>query len=179
MTSSTDAALRLAAPSMEHEREILDYRAETLAADGKHLHGSGGLDNLGVAEWLAHLERKARPETCPEGLVPDSTFLCVRGEDGAVVGMLNIRHTLNDYLLQYGGHIGYSIRPRERGKGYGKEQLRLGLAECKKLGITRALLTCDERNAASRRVIQSCGGVYEDTRTNPDGKRMERWWIVP
>jgi predicted acetyltransferase len=91
--------------------------------------------------------------------------------------MVNIRHTLNDFLLQFGGHIGYSIHPAERGKGYGKEQLRLALDECLKLGISPALLTCEPWNAASRAVILSQGGRLEDVRAKPDGTQFERYWI--
>lgn len=172
---STD--LRLERPSLAYEAQILAYREESWEADGHHLHGVGGLDELTVPDWLALLEKKSRPETCPEGLVPDSSFLCVRKADNRLVGMINIRHSLNDYLRDFGGHIGYAIRPNERGKGYAPEQLRLGLIECRQLGINPVLLTCLDSNAASRRTILKGGGVYEDTRQRADGSRFERYWI--
>lgn len=175
MTSSTEG-LALLAPSLLYERQILAFREACLAADG-HQYGVGGLDDLSVPEWLALLERKSAPETCPEGLVPDSTFLCVRAADNAVVGMVSIRHTLNNYLENYGGHVGYSVHPGERGKGYGKAQFALALAECKALGLNPVLLTCEPWNAASRAVILSRGGLYEDSRTREDGKTFERYWV--
>lgn len=92
--------------------------------------------------------------------------------DGQAVGFLNLRLQLNDYLLQEGGHIGYSIRPSARGKGLAKEQLRQGLQVAKSKNIKRALVTCDRDNAASRGVILANGGVLEDIR---GGK--ERYWI--
>lgn len=169
--------LRLVAPSMAYEAQILAYREECWAADGHHLMGVGGLDELSVPEWLALLEQKASAHTCPEGLVPDSVYLCLRQEDDRLVGMINIRHQLNDYLREFGGHIGYAIRPGDRGRGYAKEQLRLGLIKCRELGIGPVLITCREDNAPSRRTILSAGGIYEDTRQRADGARFERYWI--
>ena len=170
--------LILLAPSLARTAQILDYKEKSLE-NGARLHGAGGLDACdSVPGWLALLERKSRTETCPEGLVPDSTFLCVRTKDDLLVGMVNIRLRLNDYLVNYGGHIGYSIHPAQRGQGYGKRQLSLALDRCRGLGLSRALLTCDGSNEASRRVIAANGGILEDIRTTPDGKRMQRWWIT-
>ena len=168
--------LALVKPSMDFSRQIEDFRIASLAAD-KGMSGTGGLNNLSVPAWLALLERKTMPETCPEGLVCDSVFLCVRECDKALVGMINIRHRLNGYLLNYGGHVGYSIHPLHRCKGYAKEQLRLGLLQCGELGINPVMLACEPWNAASRAVILSQGGQFEDARVNPDGKTLERYWI--
>ena len=169
--------LYLTAPSLAWEEQILAFKRESEATD-PHLNGVGGLDSFdGVQEWLDYLALKSREETCPPDRVPDSTFLCVRQGDERLVGMINIRHRLNDFLLNYGGHIGYSIRPDERGKGYGKEQLRLGLAACRARGLHRVLLTCDQNNLRSRRTIESAGGVYEDSRTRPGEGPTRRYWI--
>ena len=170
--------LALVKPSLAYEGQILEYRRKSREADGGSINGVGGLDDLSVPEWLDLLERKSRIETCPPGLVPDSSFLCVRGRDGILVGMINIRHSLNDFLLQFGGHVGYSIHPAHRGKGYGKEQFRLGILECRRLGISPLLVTCGTWNAASRAVILSQGGVPEDIREKPDGTSFERYWIT-
>lgn len=175
MTSSTEG-LALLAPSLAYEGQILAFREACLAAD-RQQNGVGGLDNLSVPEWLALLKRKSARATCPEGLVPDSTFLCIRAADNAVVGMVSIRHELNGYLENYGGHVGYSIHPNERGKGYGKAQFALALLECRALGLNAVLLTCEPGNLASRAIILSQGGVLEDSRTRPDGKTFERYWV--
>lgn len=140
MTKTQDT-LRLVAPSLAYEAQILAYREESLAADQGRMNGVSGLDKLSVPEWLDLLERKKHDDTRPKGMVPDSTFLCLRLTDDRLVGMINIRHELNDYLLNFGGHIGYGIRPGERGKGYAHEQLRLGLAQCRKLSLGLVLLT--------------------------------------
>ena len=92
--------------------------------------------------------------------------------DDRALGFLGLRMTLNDFYLELGGHIGYGIRPSERGKGYGKQQLALALLEAKKLALSPVLITCDMDNAASRAVILANGGVLEDVRA---GK--ERYWI--
>ena len=107
----------------------------------------------------------------PEGWVP-AIQLVAFSEKGQAVGFLNLRLCLNDYLLEEGGHIGYSIRPSERGKGYAKEALRQGLQIAKEKNIHRALVTCSAENPASRAVILANGGQFEDVRNG-----TERYWI--
>ena len=170
--------LKLILPSPDRAVQILDYKKRSLE-NGSHLHGAGGLDAYdSIPDWLAFLDEKSRPETCPEGLVPDSTYLCLRMHDDRLIGMVNIRYLLNDFLLNFGGHVGYSVHPAHRGQGYGKQQLRLALDKCRDLRLNRVLLTCNESNEASRRVIRANGGVLEDVRAMPDGKKMQRWWIT-
>jgi len=107
----------------------------------------------------------------PENRVPSIQFVLF-DESGHALGFLNLRLRLNEGLLNYAGHIGYSIRPSERGKGYAKEALRQGLQVAKSKISKRALVTCDSDNAASRAVILTNGGALEDVR---GGK--ERYWI--
>jgi predicted acetyltransferase len=93
--------------------------------------------------------------------------------DGDVfLGSLAIRHELNDFLLNEGGHIGYSVRPSARRRGHAVKALADALPMARELGIFRALITCDEDNAGSRATIEKNGGIYEDTR---NGKR--RYWV--
>ena len=89
----------------------------------------------------------------------------------------NIRHYLNDYLLNYGGHIGDGIRPSERGKGYATEMIRLSLSECKKLGLDKVLMVCNKSNIASAKTIIKNGGILENEFTTEDGKTYQRYWI--
>lgn len=112
------------------------------------------------------------------GHVPASVFWLV--QDDEMIGVGNIRHSLTPALERLGGHIGYAIRPSKWNQGYGTLQLKLLLREANKLGISRALLTCDERNIASARVMEKNGGVYQDTIDNVmDGQpiRLRRYWI--
>ncbi|WP_426245819.1 GNAT family N-acetyltransferase [Nocardioides sp. LHG3406-4] len=106
----------------------------------------------------------------PNGLVHSDYWWLVEGDD--FVGYLAIRHALNDFLLQEGGHIGYAVRPSRRRQGHASRALGLALVRSREIGLDRVLLTCDEDNAASRRTIERNGGVYEDSRR---GKR--RYWI--
>lgn len=82
----------------------------------------------------------------------------VRESDQKIVGMINIRLALNEKLKEFGGHIGYSIRPTERGKGYNKINLYLGLLCCQQHGIEQVLMDCDKDNLASAKTMQALGG---------------------
>lgn len=92
--------------------------------------------------------------------------------------MIQIRHYFNGYLEKYGGHIGYSVCPSERRKGYAKRMLKEALPLCRELGLKKVLITCLEENAGSEKTILANGGIYESTVFEPDiGKRMKRYWI--
>ena len=93
-------------------------------------------------------------------------------EGDQILGFLAIRHRLNRYLLEFGGHIGYSVRPSARGRGIATAALEQALVEARELGIERVLVTFDEDNAASRRVIEKAGGHVEDVREN-----RRRYWF--
>ncbi len=112
-----------------------------------------------------------------DGKVPDSVFFLLDIEKGILLGAVNIRHYLNAYLLQFGGHIGDGIRPSERRKGYATEMIRLSLIECKKLGINRVLMVCDKTNVGSAKSIIKNGGVLENEFVDKDGKTQQRYWI--
>lgn len=170
-------ALKLVEPSAAYRDEILAYRREFLAQSGA-LHGCGALERYERAEdWLAHVAAMCSRDTCPPELVPSTSLLCIRLSDGRLVGMIDIRHELNDHLRRFGGHIGYSVRPSERRKGYAGAQLRLGLAAAGGLGLDRVLITCDRENEGSRRTILACGGVLEDEIMDENGTWIQRYWV--
>ncbi len=171
--------LKLILPTEEYLDQVWDYREEFLTA-GSSMDGSGALRRSGTAEeWLVKVRLQADPATVPEGRVQATQFLTVRALDNRLVGMLQVRHTLDNYLRKFAGHIGYSIRPSERKKGYATEQLRQALVWCREeLGLSRVLITCFDTNEASRRTILGAGGVYEGADYEPDEKEMiERYWI--
>ena len=122
--------------------------------------------------YLDNLETKEPTN----GFVPDSVFFLLDEERNRLLGAVNIRHYLNEHLLNYGGHIGDGVRPSERRKGYATEMIRLALLECKKLGIDRALICCNSDNIGSKKSILNNGGVLENI-VMEDGKPMERYWI--
>ena len=109
------------------------------------------------------------------GWVPSTTFWLV--DKGIFIGHGNIRHKLNDHLLKIGGHIGYAIRSSERGKGYGSKMLELLLPEARKIGITKALVTCDNTNLPSKKIIENNNGEFEDSYLGEDGITKLRYWI--
>lgn len=96
-----------------------------------------------------------------------------------MVGICNIRHDLNQEFLQnIAGHIGYSIKPSERRKGYAREQLRLALLEAQKLGLSQVLVTAADWNIGSQKTILANGGVYENTYYDKaNNENMKRYWI--
>ena len=92
--------------------------------------------------------------------------------------MLQVRHYFNEYLEKYAGHIGYSVRPSERRKGYAKWMLAQGLVFCRRIGLPRVLISCETENEGSRRTILANGGVYESTVHEPEEDiDLERYWI--
>jgi predicted acetyltransferase len=129
-------------------------------------------------EWIDFLARHKDPRTVPEGRVPATQLIFVREEDNKIVGMIDIRHRLNEYLEKYGGHIGYSIVPDERRKGYATQMLKMALPVCRELGIEKVLITCIRGNEGSKRTILNNGGVYESKVYEPDEKvELEKYWI--
>ena len=166
----------LVKPDLSYADEIIKYKEESLA-ESPIINGSAGLDRFSSIEiWLEELKKRSCEDTVPKGLVPSSTYLGVREKDNYIVGMIDIRHYLNEYLTQVGGNIGYSVRKTERNKGYAKQMLKLALEKCKELKIKKVLITCDEDNITSEKVILSANAKFEDIR-NVDGENKKRFWI--
>jgi len=166
----------LVKPDLSYADEIIKYKEESLA-ESPIINGSAGLDRLSsIEDWLEELNKRSCEDTVPKGLVPSSTYLGVREKDNYIVGMIDIRHYLNEYLTQVGGNIGYSVRKSERNKGYAKQMLKLALEKCKDLKIKKVLITCDEDNIASEKVILSANAKFEDIRSF-EGKNKKRFWI--
>ena len=108
--------------------------------------------------------------------IPATLYLTIRKFDKKIVGNLQIRHFLNEKLFNYGGHIGDSVRPSERRKGYATEQIRLALEKCKELGIDNVLMDCDKTNIGSAKSIQNNGGVLENE-IYVENVLVQRYWI--
>ncbi|VTX91903.1 GNAT family N-acetyltransferase [Fusobacterium periodonticum] len=166
----------LVKPDLSYADEIIKYKEESLA-ESPIINGSAGLNRFSsIEDWLEELKKRSSEDTVPKGLVPSSTYLAVREKDNYIVGMIDIRHYLNKYLTQVGGNIGYGVRKTERNKGYAKQMLKLALEKCKELKIKKVLITCDEDNIASEKVILSANAKLEDIR-NVDGENKKRFWI--
>ena len=135
------------------------------------------LDYVASESWAFYLQRREanrRGEQLPLRWVP-STFLAATVQ-GILVGRISIRHELNDWLSRYGGHIGYAVIPSMRGRGFGTEILRQGLVVARAIGVEDVLVTCDEDNIASARLIEACGGVFESV-VEGDEKPKRRYWF--
>lgn len=92
--------------------------------------------------------------------------------------MIDVRHYFNDFLAKYAGHIGYSVCPSERRKGYAAAMLRETLPYCKEIGLKKVMISCADDNMGSRKTILKNGGVYDSTVFYPDGNEyLERYWI--
>ena len=163
--------MELRRPTLTDKETVLDMMSEFEESQSAHDGGFWDAENFDYEEWLKNNQDHEMGINLPEGWVPDIQLVAF-SIDGQAVGFLNIRLCLNDFLLEEGGHIGYSIRPSERGKGYAKESLRQGLQVAKGKNIKRALVTCSTENPASRAVILANGGELEDVRNG-----TERYWI--
>lgn len=170
--------LILIKPGEEYASQIAEYRAEFLSC-GDSMDGCGSLRRLeNPYDFIKKCADYERAETLPEGLVIATQFMLVRLSDNRLLGMIQIRHYFNDYLSKFGGHIGYSVRPCERRKGYAKKMLKMALPYCKEIGLSEVLITCNDGNLGSEKTILSCGGIYESTVHEPDENiNLKRFWI--
>ncbi len=170
--------LVLIRPSKRHEQAAFDYLKEHIDSGESHLHGSSMFETMGSYDtWLEHLTAVSRPATVPQGWVVSSTFFAIRENDGRIIGMLDIRHELNDFLRNYGGNIGYGVRPSERRKGYATCILQMALEFCRELGLREVMVSCYKENVASRKTILKCDGVLEREFTHSDGQDVQVFWI--
>ena len=125
-------------------------------------------------EYMKLTEDHARGKNLPDHWVQASTFWLIDGNE--FVGHINVRHELNEKLKLVGGHIGYAIRPTARNKGYGSKILEMVLEKVKKMPLKKVLLTCDDSNIASRKIIEKNGGKLQDL-VEVDGEKVRRYWI--
>lgn len=167
--------MELVFPKAEHKEAALAYKQEYIDCGEHHIHGSNGF--MKAASYEEWLEKVTWSQTnAPDDWVTGSIYFAI--VDGKIIGTIAIRHTLNDYLLKYAGHIGYGICPSERRKGYGTRMLALALKKCPEFGIERALVTCDKENIASARTAMKNGGVLENEIAEENGNLIKRYWIA-
>lgn len=155
-----------------------EYRAEFLAS-GDTMDGCSNLRRFeNISDWYDWICKAEHPDTCPPNWMPDTQFISVRKSDGKLIGMLDLRHALNEMCLKLFGGIGYSIRPSERNKGYATEQLALAKEVCRSMGMVRILITCHKENTASAKTILKNGGVLENEVVDErNGQVLQRYWI--
>ena len=174
--------LYLELPTIERKQEALDFLQEHVD-NGYDLNETGRLkdciEKITYEEWLDDVikfQEKGYAES--KNKVASTTFFTIRESDNKIIGIVNLRHYLNDYLKIFGGHIGYGIRPTERRKGYAKIQLYLTLIEAQKLGIDKVMVDCANTNIGSEKTILALGGEF-DRQVHEDNRdvTLNNYWI--
>lgn len=162
--------LKLVIPQKEHKIAVMDFREEFLKA-GERISGGVGLEQ--AANYQDWLEHKYIPHY---GLVNEAVYLAFDNNDN-LIGISDIRLGTNDFIQTFAGQIGYSVRPSQRRKGYASEILRLTLEETVRYGFQKILITCNEPNIASAKVIEKNGGVLEKIIPHPGFPDVKRYYI--
>ena len=172
--------LKLVLPSKDDKESALLMLDEIKAVDAGLPWQYSGLANLEEAtsyeDWVKEKANEKNGIDLRDGYVPCTTLFLKRMSDNKVCGSISIRHELNEFLFNFGGHIGYSVTPSERGKGYGKLQLKMALEIAKDLGIEKCLITADKTNTLSNKTIISEGGVLGNT-VMWNNEPLNRYWI--
>lgn len=165
--------MKLVKPSLEwkeqHENYMEEWGLDRMVPSSMDLTGFHTYE-----EFLIALEYRAIGKG---RWLPSSHYFLVNNMN-QIVGMIDIRHELNEYLRTIGGHIGYGIRPSERNKGYASYLLKEALIKCKELQINQVLITCNEDNIGSTKVILNNGGIEDDIFITEEGQMKRRFWIT-
>jgi len=179
--------LELQLPILQHKIAAENFKNEFLKMQETIIYGSALFDQMEFEQWLIHNTNNRQESTVNIGWVPSTTFFAVRKRDLKIVGMIDIRHNLeNEFLAQYGGHIGFSVRPSERKKGYATEILKMGIEYAKLLSIEKLMIACFSDNLPSIKTIIKCGGILSETKPytneqlnipNLEGKQVNIYWI--
>lgn len=169
-------------PSVERKNEIIDYIKE-FAIYHSDTNGMGALDKIlegYTFEQALDMCLKLQDEVYAKklGRCQSKTFLLIREDDDRIVGAVNVRWNLIESMKEFGGNIGYGIRPTERRKGYNKINLYLALIEAYKLGLEEVILDCDVNNLGSVKTLEALNGKLKKTAIDPyDGVLTSVYWF--
>ena len=169
----------LVRPAPEHAEEIRAFRRELLES-GSAADGTGGLPGFeDPLEYIEYCARAEMRETQMPGLVPASQFLYMNGDDGRIIGMIQVRHELNDVLAKLGGHIGYCVRPSCRGRKEAAKMLKLALEYCDEaLYLPWVMISCRRDNPASEHTILACRGKRDRIVIDPETGKEACIYII-
>jgi len=163
-------------PNFNDIAEIASFKKE-FQDNNSGMDGTGILFKSSPEEWLEYNEEMEKRDN-PNG-VPSLQYGLFERKNNRLLGLIQIRLELKGYLVKFGGHIGYCVRPSERRKGYAKSMLKAALDICRNEGLEKVLITCLEDNIGSAKTIESCGGtfeqaVYDDVNYKAN---MKRYWV--
>lgn len=169
----SDKSIRLERAMDTHKTAAEEMKQEFFDNGETVINGSALLDQMSFDEWLINTNRNCKPETVRPDWAIATTFFAFRKSDDKMIGMIDVRHELAvPFLQEFGGHIGYSVRPSERRKGYATLMLKLALSYCRSLDIHEVKLGCYADNEPSMRTIERCGGICIEKKSYIDGKLM-------
>ena len=160
-------------PAEQNREDVLAFYEEIERSGGACI-GMGNSKNYDL--WLTGMRNRHTGRNLPEGYVRENFYLCYEGN--RLVGVFSLKFELTEFLLKYGGHIGYATRPSDRNRGLATQMLKQGLELAKAFGFERILCVCDDDNCASEKVILKNGGVFENELYDPDENvTVKRFWI--
>lgn len=161
-------------PTEENRNDVLDFYKE-FEEYGDECIGFGNRNNYDL--WLREMQNRHTGRNLPEGYVRENFYLCYNGEK--LVGVFSLKFELTEFLLNFGGHVGYAVRPTQRNAGIATQMLKKGLELAKQFGFDKILCVCNEDNYASEKVILNNGGVFENRLYDSDENVfVKRYWIV-
>ena len=166
--------MRLTKPTLSMKEAFLDFTKEWESRQEEIIPAAARLEKRSYEEWLVWVQ--TMEEKPPAGYVPATSLFYLDAKD-KLLGIIDIRHCLNDYLFKYGGHIGFGVRPSERQKHHATDMLKAAFPFIRSLGLQRVLITCNKLNVASARAIINNGGRLENE--VEDGESIiQRYWIA-
>ena len=160
-------------PTEENRDDVLSFYNEIEKANETCI-GYNNYKNFDI--WLTGMKNRHTGKNLPDGYVRENFYLCYDGDE--MVGVFSLKFELTEFLRNYGGHIGYAVRPSKRNHGLATQMLKQGLEIAKQYGFDRILCVCDDDNYASEKVILKNGGVFENKLYDSDEKVfVKRYWI--
>lgn len=170
--------LEFRAPTEQYKNQAEAFKQEFFDCGERVINGSALLDQMTYDNWLVNTLNNSSPKTVRSDWVVANTFFVIRKTDNSIIGIIDIRHNINnDFLAAFGGHIAYSVRPSERRKGYATQMLKMALGFERRIGLEKVMLGCYSDNIASIKTIERCSGIRTEEKLYIDKKPMYVYWI--